>query len=194
MGLISTYAMNMFGYMIAALPLYVLVRIILLKRRKKRVNKLREFLLATFILYCIGLASQTIIPKWSIGVDSLTGKLYFDIMVANEMASVNVTPFQTMLLYLQTNSNTDDWGSLSIMNLLGNMFMFSPIGLFIPILWRKFDSYWKIAWIGLSVTFFIEGVQYFIGRSTDIDDIILNAIGVMFGYFVFKVMKKIVRR
>ncbi|MEZ7173294.1 VanZ family protein [Sporosarcina sp. OR05] len=194
MGLISTYAMNMLGYMIVALPLYVLVRIILLKRRKKRVNKLREFLLATFILYCIGLASQTIIPKWSIGVDSLTGELYFDIMVANELASVNVTPFQTMLLYLHSNSNTDNWGSLSIMNLLGNMFMFSPIGLFIPILWRKFASLWKIAWVGLGVTFFIEGVQFFIGRSSDIDDIILNAIGVMFGYFVFKVMKKIVRR
>lgn len=194
MGLISTYAMNMLGYMIAALPLYVLVRVIILKKRRKRVNKLRECLLAIFILYSIGLASQTIIPKWSIGVDSVTGELYFDVMVANEMASVNVTPFQTMHLYLQTNSYADDWGSLSIMNLLGNMFMFSPIGLFIPMLWRKLASFWKIAFIGLGVTFFIEGVQFFIGRSTDIDDIILNAIGVMFGYFVFWLMRKIIRR
>lgn len=194
MGLISTYAINMLGYMIAALPIYVIARIIIVKRRKKRVNKLHEVLMALFILYIVGLASQTIIPKWSMGIDSLTGKFYVDVIIANELASVNITPFRTMLIYFHSNGYVDDWGSVSIVNLLGNMFMFSPIGFFIPLLWRKLDSFWKIAFIGVGVTLCIEGVQYFIGRSTDIDDVILNAVGVMMGYYAFWVMKKIVRR
>lgn len=34
-------------------------------------------------------------------------------------------------------------------------------------------------------SFFIEFVQYFIGRSADIDDLMLNTLGGILGYFIY---------
>lgn len=189
MSLISTYVINMLGYMIFALPIYVVVRMIIVKRRKRPINKLREVLLALFILYLVGLASQTIIPKWTMGVDGSTGKFFFDVYMMNRLSSVNLVPFRTIMNYFQANAYVSGWRSVSLVNLLGNMFVFSPIGFFIPLLWRKLDSLKAIFIIGFSVTCFIEGTQYFIGRSTDIDDIILNTIGVVIGYGVYIIWK-----
>ena len=65
MWLISTYVINMIGYMIVALPIYLIARIIFVKVMKLPVKKSHEVLLALFILYLVGLASQTIIPEWN---------------------------------------------------------------------------------------------------------------------------------
>ncbi|WP_301244330.1 VanZ family protein [Sporosarcina highlanderae] len=189
MWLISMYVIKMLAYMVVALPIYLLIRSIIIKRRKRPVNKLHEVLLALFILYLVGLASQTIIPKWSIGVDGSTGKFYFDVYIFNRMSSVNLIPFRTIMNYFQANEHVSGWSSVSLVNLLGNMFVFSPIGFFIPLLWRRMDSFKAILFIGFGVTCFIEGTQYFIGRSTDIDDIILNTFGVIIGYGVYLAWK-----
>ncbi|WP_262177153.1 VanZ family protein [Saccharococcus sp. Marseille-Q5394] len=189
MWLISTYVINMLGYMIVAIPIYVIVRIIIIKIRKQPFNKSHELLLAVFILYLVGLASQTIIPRWSMGVDGNTGEFYFHVYMFDKLSSVNMIPFRTIMNYFQANEYVSGWSSVSLVNLLGNLFVFSPIGFFIPLLWSRMRSFGKIAFIGLGVTCFIEGTQYFIGRSTDIDDIILNTIGVVIGYFIFLIWK-----
>ncbi|MGN7388659.1 VanZ family protein [Sporosarcina sp. SAFN-015] len=194
MWLISMYVIEMLGYMIVALPIYAIVRMIIVKRRKRPVNKLHEVLLALFILYLVGLASQTIIPKWTMGIDVSTGKFFFDVYIFDRLSSVNMMPFRTIMSYFQANEYVSGWSSVSLVNLLGNMFVFSPIGFFIPLLWRRMDSFKAIFFIGFGVTCFIEGTQYFIGRSTDIDDIILNTIGVLIGYWVYLTWKVLTKR
>lgn len=189
MWLISMYVINMLGYMLVALPIYMIVRIIFVKMRKQPVKKSHEVLLALFVLYLVGLASQTIIPRWNMGVDGLTGEFYFDVYLYNNLTTVNVIPFRTIMNYFHANDYVSNWDSVSLVNLLGNVFVFSPIGIFIPMLWKRMSSIVKITFIGLGVTCFIEAFQYFIGRSTDIDDIILNTIGVVIGYGVFLVWK-----
>ncbi|MCM3745544.1 VanZ family protein [Sporosarcina luteola] len=185
MWLISTYVINMLGYMIVAMPVYVIARIIIIKIRKLPVSKLHELLLALFILYLVGLASQTIIPRWNLGVDGSTGRFFFDVSIFDRQSSVNLFPFRTIMNYFQANEYVSGWSSVSLVNLLGNLFVFSPIGIFVPLLWRRMDSFKAIGFVGFAVTCFIEGTQYFIGRSTDIDDIILNTIGVMIGYGLY---------
>ena len=189
MWLISMYVINMLGYMIVAFPIYVFARILIVKSRKQPVNKSHELLLALFVLYLVGIASQTIIPKWVMGIDVDTGKFFFDVYMFKGWVGTNAIPFKTISGYLQVNEYMDGWDSIAIANLLGNIFLFSPIGFFVPLLWRRLDSFKAIALIGFGVTCFIEGTQYFIGRSTDIDDIILNTIGVVIGYGVFLVWK-----
>ncbi|WP_252504183.1 VanZ family protein [Sporosarcina sp. Marseille-Q4943] len=189
MWLISTYVIEMLAYMVVALPVYILIRTVIVKRRKLPVDKLHELLLALFILYLVGLASQTIIPKWNMGVDGSTGKFFFDVYFFDRLSSVNIIPFRTITNYFHANEYVSGWSSVSLVNLLGNLFVFSPIGFFIPLLWKRMRSFGKIAFIGLGVTCFIESTQYFIGRSVDIDDIILNTIGVVFGYGVYLVWK-----
>ncbi|AST94365.1 hypothetical protein BC6307_14845 [Sutcliffiella cohnii] len=151
-------------------------------------------LLGFFSLYIIAVASQTIIPKWDAGIISSTGEFYFNVQWSNEIASVNIIPFRTLFLYLQANPNIDNWSSLSMVNIFGNMFVFTPIGIFVPLLYRRVRSLKKISVVALAVTCFIEITQLFIGRSTDIDDVILNTIGVMIGYGMFVFIKRKINR
>ena len=194
MGLIMLYMERMMGYMIIAIPFYIIGRIIFIKKKRKPVKIMHEVLLALFTVYIIGLASQTIIPRWYFGIISDTGEFYFDIHLFKGIFSVNLVPFRTISQYFfQTNANVDDWGSVSILNILGNVFIFSPIGFFVPLIWDHLRSFRKILLVGLSVTCFIEVFQLFIGRSTDIDDVILNTIGVVIGYGIFPLRKLFTR-
>ena len=154
---------------------------------------MHEVLLALFVLYLVGLASQTIIPEWDLGVDERTGRFYFDVYLYNNLSTVNAVPFRTMFSYIRANEYASGWDSISLVNLLGNVFVFSPIGIFVPLLWKRLRSFSKIAFIGLGVTCFIETFQYFIGRSTDIDDIILNTVGVLIGYIAYVGLRKVWR-
>lgn len=193
MGLIRMYVENMALYMAAALPFYVLARILFLKRGKKHTTVLRELAVALFCLYIVGLASQTVIPKWDAGFDSSTNTWYFHFNTTSEVAKVNLVPFRTVSMFIQSNEHVSDWESVSLVNVVGNMLIFTPIGLFVPMLWRKLNAWWKVFLVGFGMTCLIESIQFFIGRSTDIDDVILNTVGVMIGYGLFAIWSKIVR-
>ena len=55
-------------------------------------------------------------------------------------------------------------------------------------------TYNIIAFIIFLSTIGIETIQYFMGRSTDIDDVIMNFIGGVLGYFIFKICYKIFKK
>lgn len=71
-----------------------------------------------------------------------------------------------------------------IEQLILNVFMFIPLGFLLPIIFKTLRSFWKTTVCSLGITFFIEFVQYFTGRSADIDDLIMNLLGGMLGYGV----------
>lgn len=190
MGLVLQYIGSMLGYMIVTIPFYVIGRFIYVKKKQFQVTKMREVFLGIFVLYVVGLASQTIIPYWHAGIITDTGKFYFDIYLSNANTRVNLLPFNTISQYFfQSNTSVSDWNSVSFLNVVANIFLFSPIGFFVPLLWKNWLSFRKILLLGLAVTCFIEFLQFFIGRSTDIDDVILNTVGVMIGYWVFYLFK-----
>jgi glycopeptide antibiotics resistance protein len=185
MGLISIYIQSMIGYTIFVLPFYVFGRMFFLKKRQKQIIVRNEMLLLFFVLYIAGLASQTIIPQWYMGIVSDTGEFYFIINLSNEISKVNLIPFNTLYQYFyEANTRVADWNDVSILNITANLLLFSPIGFFVPLIWTKCNSLKKVTSIGLTVTIFIELIQLFIGRSTDIDDVILNSLGIMMGYMV----------
>ena len=190
MRLILTYLSNMLTYIIVALPIYLICRLIFIKRTKKQVKVFNEILLTIFILYIIGLASQTIVPYWNMGIYSDTGKFYFNIRLTNSISEINLIPFKTLYEYLfVNNTSVSSWSSVSILNIFANTLLFIPLGLLTPLIWEKYDSFYKILTLGLISTCLIEFIQIFIGRSTDIDDVILNTIGVIIGYTIFKLFK-----
>ncbi len=93
---------------------------------------------------------------------------------------INLVPFKEMFRY--------SFGSYKfIKNIVGNIVLFIPFGFF--------ASYYlnsKKTWVSLIAALVVsacaEGIQYYIGRVFDIDDIILNVIGGGLGYFVYQVM------
>ncbi len=68
------------------------------------------------------------------------------------------------------------------MNIIGNVAMFIPVGIVLPICFKKLNSISKTIIVGAGFTLFIELTQLLCyERHTDIDDLILNTLGVAIG-------------
>ena len=81
----------------------------------------------------------------------------------------------------------DGW----LINIIGNIAMFIPFGIVLPICFRKLDNIKKTVIAGICVTIFIELSQLLSPeRHTDIDDIILNTSGVLIGACVVFAIRK----
>ena len=72
--------------------------------------------------------------------------------------------------------------------MLANIGIFAPVGFFTALLWRK-PRWWKSMLAGFCVSFAIEFIQFFIGRNSDVDDLILNTAGALLGYWVFWLLR-----
>ena len=72
-----------------------------------------------------------------------------------------------------------------IMQAIGNIFMFVPFGVLLPLLSTYFRSFVKIIIFAITTSVLVEILQYFSGRSADIDDIIMNLLDGIIGYSVY---------
>ena len=78
--------------------------------------------------------------------------------------------------------------SLLAINYLGNIGMFVPFGILLPAIFQKLNYVWVVI-IGCLSAIGIEIVQYLTASGyTDIDDVILNTLGVAIGAFLFFVV------
>ena len=168
--LITAFLFSMLGYCILLSPLYILIRFIFIKRT--RFHFLRELWYYSFFLYCVGIFSQTILPsrEFLLGHESAVGRS-------------NFTPFETIQFYL--NQLGGPMHTVAVYNLVGNIVLFVPFGFYIPSIWHKLQSLWKMVVVSFTIPLFIETTQYFIGRSIDVDDVILNTLAIIIGYSLF---------
>lgn len=76
----------------------------------------------------------------------------------------------------------------SFRNLAGNILLFVPLGLLYPLCRKKRVSFPHILVVTVGATALIEVLQFVFlsSRSADVDDIILNFIGGMAGYLIYK--------
>ena len=73
-----------------------------------------------------------------------------------------------------------------------NVFLFVPLGLFLPLLYDEFDKARKVLLAGFLISVSVEIIQMFGCGATDIKDLITNTIGACVGYGVFKVLEKFI--
>ena len=177
---IMRYFLNMLPYMAAALPQYLAGRCLFLhtSSAKGAGNLWREAALLVFMLYLVGLASQTIIPKIQFGAHWLD-------IPERDYSTLNLVPF---MIFKDSWNMFQTTGSILyfITNFFGNMVMFYPLGFFPAMVWpKKFTSIRSAALLGLVSSCFIEFCQLFLNRGTDIDDVLLNTCGVITGYALF---------
>ena len=92
----------------------------------------------------------------------------------------NFIPFKEMLRY-------KFFSDLFFKNVVGNMIMFMPYGFFISY-FLKLDKKKTIIYLSILVSCTIEFTQLLIGRVFDVDDIILNVLGGLFGYFIYRLV------
>jgi glycopeptide antibiotics resistance protein len=98
----------------------------------------------------------------------------------------NFVPFKTIVPQLIGPGNH----LIAMVNLIGNIIPFVPIGLLAPFVFR-FISWQKALVLGVvtGLTFEVMEVVFRVGIF-DIDDVILNASGVVVGYGVFVMFKR----
>ncbi len=178
MSVIIRYIINMSPYMIISIPIYIIVRFIILKFRKN-INWYHEIGLFIFSIFVIGLTSQTIIPKIEITNSGIN-------VVTKGVHTTNLIPFKVLIdTYNQVfNGNIN----ALLINFLGNIIMFIPIGFFIKLLFKISDK--RTIFIGFCSSLFIETTQLFLKRGTDVDDLMLNTIGVILGVLLYKLLCK----
>lgn len=105
--------------------------------------------------------------------------------------NINLVPVVSIIKMIKTIF-TSDPSFFSIINLFGNIGFFIPIGFFLPFISKKFSSFWLATLFGFSLSLLIEVWQLFLpARGTDIDDIILNTLGMVIGYFLFFLVSKV---
>ena len=99
----------------------------------------------------------------------------------------NLIPFRSMSVQIE---RITQWWALK--NLLGNIIPFIPFGFILPITYKKFSSMIKVLSIGFASILLIEIFQFFTKLgSFDVDDIILNIVGIVCGYLMFLIMNRI---
>jgi len=97
---------------------------------------------------------------------------------------INLKPFETISYFLQFDRfNTSIW----VVNLIGNIAIFVPFGVLLPIIFGKqLRKSFYIFFLGLLL---LESLQLFTRRgSFDIDDFILNSVGFLLGYGLFRIL------
>ena len=100
--------------------------------------------------------------------------------------NMNLEPFRTIKLFWNV-LDREEYRSLAIINLGGNIGMFIPLGFFLPMLWKSLRKWWKTWLATLGIMLIVELAQLFTLRGTfDVDDLILNLLGAAVGYVIWR--------
>ena len=170
---------GMGGVMLLTMPLWLLLRTLWQVRKEQSPRWGRELLLVFFVLYLIGLASQTLTIPPSLFSDPQA-------IIARAMQrwetghGISLTPGYTIRSMLEKGS----YGQ-KVINLAGNVLIFAPLGILPPLLWKRWRHLWTTVPLSAGVSCLIEFLQLFLGRSVDVDDVILNTLGGLLGYLLF---------
>ena len=167
---ILEYFKNIFIIMILSMPIYCIIRFVILKIDFNK-NKKRELYLILFILYMIALTLQIITPKFIIDMDGIH-------IISQNLDNINIIPFYFFKDFYNECIVLKNYNYFFI-NIIGNIILFIPIGIFLPFLWNI--PYKKVLIYGIIFSITVELIQIFLPRVSDIDDIILNNTGVFIG-------------
>ena len=111
-------------------------------------------------------------------------------LILEGLDTANFTPFKTIRMYI-------DYAYMlnSFENLVGNILVFVPFGFLLPYVWKKAGSFWVML---LNAVIFVLGIEVFQLFSAfgafDVDDIILNCLGAVWGYLFYLIVEAIRRK
>lgn len=120
----------------------------------------------------------------------LSAETYFLTLQRN----LNYMPGDTILRFLRLLVYYPEYRRAAIINLFGNIVMFIPLGFGLPWVHIHLRRWWKTMLVSTVVIICVELVQLvtLLGHC-DVDDLILNLIGVTLGYLLWHRLSKIKR-
>lgn len=179
MGRIAAFLLRMLPAMAAALPFALVFRLWAVRRLRRQglaTTPLHEAGLLAFLLFLAGLAAVTILPRgWQ--------------WTAPTWDRVNLRLFRVFRDSLAVWRSGDS--GYFVINVLGNLVMFFPLGFFPALLWEeKGHGLLRGTGTALFASCVIEFCQLFQNRGTDVDDLWLNALGGAVGYGIYRLLER----
>ena len=167
-------------------PCWLAFRVYRHRARAQRFSFARELLLLVTVVYFCGLAAATLEPNHNsrLLVEDTTGvELRPDLTVLT-CSSASLTPGSKERHFCMYNAK-------------GNFLLFLPLGLLIPLVWRR-RSFGKSILIAITVSVTIEIIQFISRiwgsyRAVDINDVILNTLGACLGLIVMSLLLRLRR-
>ena len=151
-------------------------------KRDPRRSPLLRF---AFVVYCALMLWLLFGRSW--GWDD--GLSYRQMLQSN----INLTPLFTIknYLYVIVHRSNDDVLIHCIINLLGNVLLFIPLGYLLPKIFARQENFFRFFLTCALAILLVELVQLFtLLGSFDVDDIILNLGGMLLGFIYYHLTKK----
>lgn len=106
------------------------------------------------------------------------------------VSTANLILFKTIRMYIRYYDRLNGFD-----NLFGNVLAFMPLGFLIPVSFPGIDRWWMIVlhsfWLSLCIELF-QLVSHF--GAFDVDDILLNTLGGLLGFFAFLMIRFVYRK
>lgn len=168
---------------IVGIPIFIIiefVRYIKFKSSKSTFIPFKEMLIMIFSVYLMTLVSVTLLP---FSTFMLTKPTINIIPIYNTIKDISMVDF----------SVADYMAKFWIVNILGNLILLIPLAIILPMIFKKLRDNNITILICFLISILIEFMQYlsmFLGnvRAVDIDDVILNTLGGVIGFLIFKLL------
>ena len=162
---------------------FILVKKLNFNKKILKFNLITFFLIYTITIFTLTLFDEIfgrqglVIIEW----DKELVKYYMK-------TSFNIIPFKTIRLFtLGYIRGIVSFKNFSV-NIFGNFLAFMPYGMFLPLMFKSMNKFYKFLITMILIVFVIELLQFStMSGSCDIDDLILNVLGASIVYFICKI-------
>lgn len=126
--------------------------------------------------YCM----LVVLGLYSMGVLHVTGAgtLWSGLRYGPDFSSINLIPFSH---------------DIHVPGYLLNILMVMPLGFLVPLMFSGQNRWLKITAMGFLLSLLLEISQIFSFRATDVDDLIMNTLGALLGYALFRLVGLILK-
>lgn len=164
------------SYLLAILVSMVLITIINIILNKKSSGKIKwqHYLFGYFLILYLVISLKDIV-----GFPTLSD--------LERKVMLGVPIFDPVLNFIPLSSG------IEISTIL-NIIFFMPFGFLLPTLWNKFRKFIPTVFVGFIFSLIIEVGQLFTIRATDVDDLIMNTLGTILGFILFKILSIIFKK
>jgi len=165
-------------WFISTLPFLIPYQILLTSQSKKIGYKLsieHIVIVYIFVYYLTVVLSFTGIPSISDIVHNSFGII--------TPKGLNLPPDEINLIPFY-------WITEGVRPYIENILLFIPLGFMLPCIWKKYEVLWKTTLSGITFSLIIELSQLFNRRVTDIDDLLMNTLGALIGWVIFRLLKE----
>lgn len=164
---------------------------------RKRVPGRQTFVILCFVLYVSMIVEVTLFPVPISLAEIATVRSDASLYVS---PNLNLVPFHSIASSL---TGAESQGlEVFFRNWLGNLLLLMPLGLMAPLIWKRFRRTSRTAMLCVAVSLSTEIMQ-FVGsflvfrirwKSVDVDDVIVNVTGGMFGFLLSRALVGVTKR